>query len=124
MAVKRKSSQPVQTVVTLTLPKNPKNCIEGQVCGITQWKLATSSHPKFYLTFRGPNPFDGRKNATFTGSLDKPLTLVYKNAGAFQFDIVYVQEDGSKADKQPFCMTIHPPVTQLFTPPPRCPPYC
>jgi len=124
MAVKGKHSKPVKTVIILTSPKNPLDCIEGQVGGTTLWEFGKSSYPDFYLYFRESNPFNARKSAIFKGSLDKPLTLVYKTAGTFQFDFVHIKKDGSKIERGPFCIVVRRPPDQFLKPPHGCPPFC
>jgi|SRR5271170_1144905 len=124
MAAKTTSRKPIKTAIVLTDPKNPQDCIEGQVGGTTIWECGKANFPEYYLIFGESNPFNGRKNARFKGSKDEPLTLVYKNAGIFQFHITHIKMDGSKIDRGPFCITIIRPPTYIFAPPHGCPPFC
>jgi len=124
MAAKRTFSKPVKTVTVLTNPENPQDSIQGQVGGTAKWECVKPNYPEFLLSFGESNPFNGRKNAKFKGSKDKPLTLVYKNAGTFQLHVTHIKKDGSKIDRGPFRMAISEPPTHTFVPPHGCPPFC
>jgi len=124
MAARKPCSEDLNEVVVLNQSTSHRDCIEAHVGTTSQWELGKSDYPDFYLQFRGANPFDDQENAIFRGSLEKQLTLVYKNPGTFEFDVIHLQKEEAEFRRGPFCMVICPLPIVRYKPPVGCPPYC
>ncbi|HTA85298.1 MAG TPA: hypothetical protein VK729_03445 [Silvibacterium sp.] len=106
-----------KTVINVPNPDTLPVYSKAYIGATIAWKASTPSYPKFQLNFGESNPFNGRKNAKFSGETGQPLALVAKNAGDFEYKITHIKQDGSKCHTGPFAIRV-----QIG--PKRCPPFC
>jgi hypothetical protein len=108
-----------KTVINVPNPDKVPVYSKAYIGTTIAWKASTPSYPKFQLNFGESNPFNGRKNAKFSGETGQPLALVAKNAGNFEYKITHIKQDGSKCHTGPFALNVQPNIG-----PKRCPPFC
>jgi hypothetical protein len=120
MATKTKSGTVAKsrdTVINVPNPDKLPVYTKAYIGATIAWKASTPSYPKFQLNFGESNPFNGRKNAKFSGETGQPLALVAKKAGAFDYKITHIKRDGSKCLTGPFALNVR-------IGPRGCPPIC
>jgi hypothetical protein len=121
MTAKTKSGTSAKSGITVINVPNPESLPlnMARVGTPIHWNWNTPSYPEFQLEFGKSNPFDGTKNAKFSGGKDQPLWLVPENPGDFEYKITHIKHDGSKCLTGPFALNVQPNIG-----PKRCPPVC
>ena len=123
MSVKKSTSRYRSSGKPLSDPYSPSLYLHGHVGGTATWECCTDSYPKFQLIFNASNPFNAVKKAAFSGGVKKPVVLVLKNPGVFEYLIKHIHSDGSHKVVGPYCINVAPP-TFFKIPPRKCPPEC
>jgi hypothetical protein len=118
MATKTKTKttpgRPLCTVISLPDPDNLLVSSHGEQGGTLQWRTDTHNYPRFEIRFDGANPSNSKKDQVLSGSDLKPVVILLKKTGDFNYTVRHFKNDGTFLDTGP--------IPFRSTPCPVCPP--
>jgi hypothetical protein len=95
MKAKIKHHKPVSAVITVPDPDDSPFTVHAEAGGTLQWRSDSRNYPRFEIQFIGPNPFNTKENASFTGDNLKPVVLHLKKIGEYSYKIKHIKKDGA-----------------------------
>ena len=106
MATQTKSYNAVSAVFNVPDPDNPLYNVQAEVGGTVTWNCNTPNYVQFEVIFTESNPFDSRKNAKFSGTIDQPAVVSLNTDGLFSYKIRHVRADGSHKTTGPYSLGV------------------
>ncbi len=94
MTAKTIIRKPMSMVITLPDPDDAQVTHHVHQGGIFEWRSEAPNYPKFEVIFAGPNPYNTKIDATFSGTATKPAVIRLGKTGEYTYKIRHTHHDG------------------------------